>query len=72
MDTQSIRPEASFVIRLWLEPGQGATVAAWRGHVRHVQSGEEFHFSTLDGLLAYVAAKSGARTPHHLPAPGGG
>ncbi|GAB4282502.1 MAG: hypothetical protein Kow0058_00970 [Roseovarius sp.] len=44
---------ASFVARIWLERHRnGAPV--WRGHIQHVQSGEERHFRRLAEMCAFM------------------
>lgn len=54
---------ASFVIRLWLEPGQGPGRPEWRWHAHHVQSGRERYFRTLEELLRFVARCAAAPPP---------
>jgi len=44
---------ASFVARIWLERhGNGGPV--WRGHIQHVQTGEERHFRRLTEMCAFM------------------
>ncbi len=47
----------SFVIRLWLEPGDGQP--QWRGHIRHVQGQSELYFSDFQALLEFLKRHSG-------------
>ena len=35
----------SFIVRIWHEEGNES---GWRGHVKHVPSGEKYHFQTFD------------------------
>ena len=45
-------PLNTFIIRLWREPGlQGSR---WRGHIRHVQSGESLAFADERSLLNFI------------------
>ena len=43
----------SFVARIWLERGQNGE-PVWRGHIQHVQSGEERHFLKLTEMCAFM------------------
>ncbi len=54
--------EASFIMRLWLEPGGGDS-PDWRWHVRHVQSGQQGYFSSLPDVLKFVGDAT------HVPPP---
>ncbi len=45
---------ASFLVRLWQEPGEEEHGAGWRGSVEHVQTGEKRFFSDLESLMAYL------------------
>ncbi len=47
----------SFVIRLWLEPGDGER--QWRGHVRHVQGQSEMYFRDFQELQEFLKRHSG-------------
>ncbi|MCB2095883.1 MAG: hypothetical protein H6901_01810 [Rhodobacteraceae bacterium] len=49
---------ASFVVRIWLERRRNGD-PAWRGHVQHVQSGEDRHFSRLTEMCAFLERMSG-------------
>lgn len=49
----------SFVARIWVERGPNGD-PVWRGHVRHVQSGEERHFSRLSELCVFMEGLAGA------------
>ena len=53
-----VRRPISFVITAWLEPYQGAA-GEWRYHVRHVQSGQESHFTHLEGVVSFLAQQTG-------------
>lgn len=49
----------SFVARIWLERRQnGAPV--WRGHIHHVQTGEERHFRRLAEMCSFMEQSAGA------------
>jgi phage-related protein len=51
------RSIASFVVRftqhLWKDP-QEEPHLQWRGHIRHVQSDQEAHFSDLNEVLSFI------------------
>lgn len=47
------RVAASFVARIWLESRPNAQ-PRWRGHIRHVQSGEEGYFQRLQEMQAFL------------------
>jgi hypothetical protein len=48
----------SFVARIWLEHGSnGETV--WRGHIHHVQGGQETYFRDLATMNEFLARVSG-------------
>lgn len=49
---------ASFIIRVWAEPG---SEAGWRGFVQHVQSGESAYFADAHKLLGFIAAHGAVR-----------
>lgn len=55
MKTQ--RDIASFVLRftqeLWQDP-QGEPRVEWRGHIRHVQDGDEFRFTELTEVMNFI------------------
>lgn len=44
---------ASFVARIWLERHQNNR-PVWRGHIQHVQSGDERHFCKLTEMCAFM------------------
>ncbi len=47
---------ASFVLRFTREHDAGDSPggAGWRGVIRHVQIGEEIHFTRMDDALAFI------------------
>ncbi|CAN5825675.1 hypothetical protein BH10CHL1_BH10CHL1_17650 [soil metagenome] len=51
------RDIASFVLRftqeLWQDP-QGEPRVEWRGHIRHVQDGDEFRFTELTEVMNFI------------------
>jgi hypothetical protein len=49
---------ASFVARIWLERHQNGD-PVWRGHIQHVQSGEERHFRRLTEMCAFMERLAG-------------
>lgn len=49
---------ASFVARIWLERHQNGG-PVWRGHIQHVQSGEERHFSRLAEMCSFIEPLAG-------------
>lgn len=59
----AVQRGVSFVIRLWLEPRPVAAEPEWRGHVYHVQTGEEAYFRRLRDLLSFVEQKAGVSPP---------
>lgn len=63
MVTMSLSKSASFVIRLWLEPREKINEPEWRGHVTHVQTGEQIYFRRLYDLMQFVKEKSGVSPP---------
>ena len=54
----AIAPTASFLIRVWPEPG---SATGWRGFVQHVQSGENSYFGDARKLLLFIARHGPAR-----------
>jgi hypothetical protein len=60
----------SFVVRLWIEEAASQRRSAlWRGHITHVASGEQRHFTRLYDVSAFIAPyleRLGAR-PFHWP-----
>ena len=54
--------KASFVARIWLEPGDKGD-AMWRGHIRHVQGKEEEYFQDLMEMREFLARVSGVSGP---------
>ncbi len=47
------RVAASFVARIWLESRPNAQ-PRWRGHIRHVQSGEQAYFQRLQDMQRFL------------------
>jgi hypothetical protein len=43
-------PAHSFILRVWLEPRQGAAPGEWRGELKHVPSGTTAYFRTFESL----------------------
>lgn len=56
--SDTITPTASFLIRVWPEPG---SATGWRGFVQHVQSGENAYFGDGRKLLLFIAAHGAVR-----------
>ena len=52
----------SFVARIWLEHGSNGE-PIWRGHVQHVQGGQEAYFQDLGKLRDFVEQVSGLPGP---------
>lgn len=48
----------SFVARIWLENHSNGD-PLWRGHIRHIQSGEERHFGSLGEMREFVERLTG-------------
>jgi len=48
----------SFVARIWLER-DASDEAKWRGHVQHVQGGEETYFQSFAEVCEFVERVSG-------------
>jgi len=60
---------ASFVLRLWLEPSN-EQVPDWRWKVHHVQSGTERYFRDLANVLEFVSEFANVGPPQ-ISAPDG-
>ena len=60
--SQEQGPSHSFVARVWLEPGPRRE-QVWRGHVRHVQSGEETYFHEIARMVAFMETITGVPLP---------
>ena len=43
----------SFLIRLWLEDGQGNAGGAWRIDLESIQNGQKHHFPDLEAMLQF-------------------
>ncbi len=52
----------SFVARIWLEHGSNGE-PIWRGHILHVQGGQETYFQDLGKLRDFIARVSGIPGP---------
>ncbi len=52
----------SFVARIWLEYGSNGE-PIWRGHIQHVQGGQETYFQDLGTLREFVERVSGVPGP---------
>ncbi len=52
----------SFVARIWLEHGSNGE-PIWRGHIQHVQGGQEAYFQDLGKLREFVERVSGLPGP---------
>ncbi len=50
----------SFVARIWLERVPDGK-AAWRGHIRHVQSERECYFRAIGEMREFIDSVSGAQ-----------
>lgn len=48
---------ASFILRFIREPLPDAPSGAWRGIVRHIQTGEQFGFTRLEDAMAFIARR---------------
>lgn len=48
----------SFVARIWLE-GDAGEDAKWRGHLQHVQGGEEVYFRSFAEVCEFLERVSG-------------
>ena len=51
----------SFIVCIWLEPGQAEH--RWRGHIRHVQSGQDAYFQDLMRMTEFVETIGGQPLP---------
>lgn len=51
---------ASFLIRLWREVGrdQPSPTSDWHSDVEHIQTGEQWKFDTLEGLLSFLRCEA--------------
>jgi hypothetical protein len=49
------QPYASFLIRLWQEPREGAGSPIWRGSIEHVQSGRRCYFLEDQVPVSFIA-----------------
>ena len=56
------RVSKSFVARIWLEKGSNGE-PIWRGHIQHVQGGQEIYFQDLGKLREFVERVSGIPGP---------
>ncbi|HEC28385.1 MAG TPA: hypothetical protein ENI65_02190 [Gammaproteobacteria bacterium] len=54
--------KASFVARIWLEPGKDGDTT-WRGHIQHVQGKEEEYFQDLMKMREFLGRVAGVTGP---------
>lgn len=47
----NVQPYASFLVRVWREPGDPPT---WRGSIQHVQSGHKCYFQSLKRPMDFI------------------
>lgn len=52
------RVTQSFVARIWLEHALDQD-PQWRGHIQHIQGGEEVYFQDLGEMCAFLEQTSG-------------
>ena len=55
----------SFIVRIWLEPSQAEN--RWRGHIRHVQSGQDSYFQDLRRMREFMETIVGQPFPGSRP-----
>jgi hypothetical protein len=48
---------ASFILRFVRESSLGAPASAWRGIVRHIQTGEQCSFTRLEDAISFIARR---------------
>ncbi|MCS7282870.1 MAG: hypothetical protein RMK65_04815 [Anaerolineae bacterium] len=48
---------ASFILRFIREPLPDVPSGAWRGIVRHIQTGEQYGFTRLEDAMAFIAQR---------------
>lgn len=48
---------ASFILRFIREPSPEDSPGAWRGIVRHIQTGEQYGFTRLEDAMAFIAQR---------------
>lgn len=48
---ETAQPYASFLLRIWREPGDPP---AWRGSIQHVQSGHKCYFQSLERPMEFI------------------
>jgi len=62
---------ASFILRFIRESSPDALPGAWRGIVRHIQTGDQYGFTRLEDAMAFIARRveerESAATPAELP-----
>ena len=61
----------SFVARIWLER-DGDEHPKWRGHVQHIQGGEEIYFQDFTEVCEFLEQVSGVPGPGLAAHPGNG
>jgi hypothetical protein len=45
----------SFIVKIWIESGEGFQRAVWRGQITHVASGERRYLTDLNQITAFVS-----------------
>jgi len=48
---------ASFILRFIRESSPDAPPGAWRGIVRHIQTGDQYGFTRLEDAMAFIARR---------------
>jgi len=48
---------ASFILRFIRESSPDAPPGAWRGIVRHIQTGDQYGFTRLEDAMAFIALR---------------
>jgi len=48
---------ASFILRFIRESSPDAPPGAWRGTVRHIQTGDQYGFTRLEDAMAFIAQR---------------
>jgi hypothetical protein len=48
---------ASFILRFIRESSPDALPGAWRGIVRHIQTGDQYGFTRLEDAMAFIARR---------------
>jgi hypothetical protein len=58
MHSDKGRPTAIFIVRLWLEDGEGEK-GTWRGQIEHVQSGRKEYVCQIAQVVRFLEAHCG-------------